>query len=119
VPVLIESTRATEPGGSKGARPVKATETAQIIGFRRSLTLPVGAVGLRFDWPGTFKTLSLFAPMFALNFHQFAGDTRVFSVSFSVEDIARYNRSGQFLQEEWQPSARGMHAIPVSMAFRR
>jgi hypothetical protein len=72
-----------------------------------------------FDWPGTFKTLSPFAPMFALNFHQLAGDTRVFSVSFSVEDIARYERTGQFPPQEWQPAAQGMHAIFIHMVFRR
>jgi hypothetical protein len=60
-----------------------------------------------------------FAPMFALNFHQLARDTRVFSVSFSVEDIARYERTGQFPPQKWQPAAQGMRAIFIQMVFRR
>jgi hypothetical protein len=80
---IIEPARPLESGGYQGTRPAEARRLREFA-VRRLPNPARRAVGLRFDWPGTFKTLSLFAPMFALSFHQLAGDPRVFSVSFSV-----------------------------------
>jgi hypothetical protein len=55
---IIEPTRSMEPDGYQGARPAEVRRLREFA-VRRLPNPARRAVGPRFDWPGTFKTLSL------------------------------------------------------------